>query len=223
VVKVDAEGRLTALRKGTATIRATAGGVTARCRVTVKRLPVRSLTLSRKKVTLLAGRDGYQFVSKTTPSNADNPAVTWSSSRPTVASVDPETGYVTPLKARHRHHPLPRRRRHPEKGLRHRGGQAVVPTALTLDSTSLEIQPRATAARDGTVSPPTSHRFAGEVGQQQPLRRVRFVGGGVVTGRKYGRATITAKTRSGSIRARCLVSVGQLHHHLPALVVGQET
>ena len=97
VAKVDANGVVTAVSKGTATITATTvdGGKTASCAVTVKR-PVTSIQLNKTSLVF------YRLTSELTetltatviPYNAENTAVTWSSSNTSVATVS-NTGVVT--------------------------------------------------------------------------------------------------------------------------------
>ncbi|RNB89548.1 hypothetical protein EDM56_10170 [Brevibacillus fluminis] len=58
--------------------------------------PVTSVSLNKTTLTLKAGGDGERLVASIQPSNATNQQVVWTSSEPTVASVDPN-GKVTPL------------------------------------------------------------------------------------------------------------------------------
>jgi len=187
--------------------------------VTVRRLPVRSLTLNKKRVTLLAKRTGYQLTSKPTPWNADNADVTWSSSRPSVATVDRETGFVTPLKPG-----VAVIQCRAADGTKKKAYCTVVvkpvpPSGLTLSAESLDINVGATANLTATVSPADATDQRVTWCSSNPA--VASVKGGVVTGHKFGKATITAKTRTGSIRARCAVSVGYYTTEFRALVIGQ--
>ena len=91
VATVDASGRVTAVSKGTATIKAKANddsGKYATCTVTVKRL-VSSITLDRTSITMY--RRDVDVTEKIThtvvPSDANNTAVLWTSSNNSVASV----------------------------------------------------------------------------------------------------------------------------------------
>ena len=97
VATVDANGVVTAVSKGTATITATTvdGGKTASCAVTVKR-PVTSITLNKTSLVFkrLSSELTETLVATVTPSNAENTAVTWSSSNPAIVSVS-QTGVVT--------------------------------------------------------------------------------------------------------------------------------
>ncbi len=221
VASVDSFGKLTAHKKGIAVIRATAGGVTARCVVTVKSLPVRALTLNRKRLTLYIGRTGFQLKATPTPVNADNPAVTWSSTRSNIASVDPSTGFVSPQKAG-----VAVIRCRASDGTQKKSYcrvvvKPVVPTGLALSQTSLEINVGASKTMTATVSPADATDQSVVWSSSNPA--VASVAKGVVTAKRYGRATITAKTRSGSVRARCTVRAGYYTTEFRALIVGQDT
>jgi uncharacterized protein YjdB len=88
VATVDAAGKVTAKAPGTAaiTVKTADGGKTATCTVTVV-APVTGVTLNKTTVTLTVG--GSETLTATVaPPNATNKAVTWSSDKPAVATVD---------------------------------------------------------------------------------------------------------------------------------------
>ena len=89
VVKVDDDGTVTAVRVGTAIVKAHAGSFTATCTVTVNPAPinVESVTLNATTLTLAPGAT-RNLTAYVTPYNADDTTVTWSSSDPSVATVD---------------------------------------------------------------------------------------------------------------------------------------
>ena len=98
VATVDDEGKVTAISKGTATIKAEAkdgSGKYSRCSVTVKR-PVSSIELNKTSLVLYRGTtDVTETLTATvTPFDANNNAVTWTSSNTSVATVS-NTGLVT--------------------------------------------------------------------------------------------------------------------------------
>ena len=94
VATVDASGKVTALKEGTAIITAQASGKTATCAVTVSNrvIPVSSISLNKSSLSLQKG-EGETLTATVSPSDATDPTVTWSSSNPAVASVSAE-GYV---------------------------------------------------------------------------------------------------------------------------------
>ncbi len=94
VVKVDKNGKVTAVKNGTATITCkAANGKTATCKVTVKNIAVTGIKLD--KTGVVADR-GAVFTIKVTfaPSNATNQNIKWTTSDKSVATVS-SSGKVT--------------------------------------------------------------------------------------------------------------------------------
>ena len=95
IATVDQIGRVTAVSKGTAIIRAEANdgsGKYASCSVTVNR-QVSSIVLSKSSIVIHNG-ETETLTATVTPSSANNTSVSWSSSNPSVATVS-STGLVT--------------------------------------------------------------------------------------------------------------------------------
>jgi len=95
VAKVDANGKVTPVSVGNATIIATTvdGGFTASCQVKVVGIPVTGISLDQRYVTLF--HDGSITLKATVlPKNASNKNVKWSSSNTAVATVN-SSGTVT--------------------------------------------------------------------------------------------------------------------------------
>ena len=101
VATVDAEGKVTAVAPGTATITVTTtdGEKTAKCEVTVsaKVIPVESVTLDKETLEMVEG-DEASIAATVAPEEATDKTVKWTSSDETVATVDAE-GKVTAVKA----------------------------------------------------------------------------------------------------------------------------
>ena len=99
VATVDATGKVTAVSAGTATITVTTvdQSKTATCEVTVTAatVPVTGVTLSQNEAHLYYNRtpNTLTLTATVAPDNATNQAVTWTSSNPSVATV--ENGVVT--------------------------------------------------------------------------------------------------------------------------------
>lgn len=89
VAAVNESGVITALQPGTATITVAAeeGGYTDSVIVTVKGIPVEGISLNHSKFMLAAG-ETHLLSAAILPRNASNPAIIWSSSDPSVATVD---------------------------------------------------------------------------------------------------------------------------------------
>lgn len=90
IATVDAEGNVTAIKEGTAIIKATAndgGGAEATCQVTVQSKLLKTLSMSKTSSTIYEG-DSITLTVKTAPSYAVDHSVTWSSNNTEVATVD---------------------------------------------------------------------------------------------------------------------------------------
>ena len=91
IATVDASGKVTAVAAGSAviTVTTTDGGKTATCTVTVTNpaVPVQSVSLNKTELSLNVG-ESVTLTATVLPENADNKAVTWSSSDAAVATVD---------------------------------------------------------------------------------------------------------------------------------------
>ena len=101
VAKVDANGKVTALKAGTATITCTAkdgSGVKAACKITVKDAKVTKITLNKTKATLKVKGTLQLKVKKFTPAYPLNTRVKWTTSDKKIATVD-KNGKVRARKA----------------------------------------------------------------------------------------------------------------------------
>ena len=89
VATVTDQGLVKALAEGRTTIKANVGGKMAACIVTVKKevIAVTSVSLDKNSISLAKG-ESETLVATVTPANATNKKVTWTSSAPSVASVD---------------------------------------------------------------------------------------------------------------------------------------
>ncbi len=91
VAKVDANGKVTALKAGEAVITCTAddgSGVSAQCTVTVKNRLITKLVLNKKKATLKKGKTLQLKVKTFKPADALSRKVKWTTSNKKVATVD---------------------------------------------------------------------------------------------------------------------------------------
>ncbi len=100
IATVDNTGKVTAVKKGDATITVTTkdGNKTATCKVIVKSkvIAVTEVKLNKNTITKLVG-ETEQLTASVLPQNATNKNVKWASSDNTIASVD-NTGMVTAIK-----------------------------------------------------------------------------------------------------------------------------
>ena len=95
IATVTNDGLVAAVAEGKATIKATAGGKFASCVVTVRKkpVPVTSVTLNKTSLALTKG-ESKTLTATVTPADATNKTVSWTSSDPSIASVDSK-GKVT--------------------------------------------------------------------------------------------------------------------------------
>ena len=101
IATVDKNGKVTALKAGTATITSTANdgsGKSAKCVITVKDAKVTKITLSKTKATLKVGKTLQLKVKKFTPASPLNTKVKWTTSNKKIATVD-KNGKVKAKKA----------------------------------------------------------------------------------------------------------------------------
>ena len=89
VATVDNAGKVTAVKIGETTVKATTedGGKTAECKVTVTKVAVSSITLSKSAYSLDV-EQSIQLAATVQPDNASFPSLTWKSSNEAVATVD---------------------------------------------------------------------------------------------------------------------------------------
>lgn len=91
VASVDSKGTVTAVKAGTTTItvKTNDGGKTASCSVTVeaKVIPVASVSIDQNSLELIEGEEAT-LVSTVEPGDATNKTIAWSSSDPSVATVE---------------------------------------------------------------------------------------------------------------------------------------
>lgn len=85
VATVSANGKVTAKKKGTATITAKVGKKKYKCKVTVKQ-PVTSIKLNQKRVMISKGKT-YTLKATASPSSANTKTVSWSSSDKNIVTV----------------------------------------------------------------------------------------------------------------------------------------
>ena len=207
VASVDGSGKVTAVKAGTATITASAGGKSATCQVTVtaKTVSVTGVSLDKATLSLVVGGSAT-LVATVNPDNATDKNVTWSSSATGIATVD-ENGIVKAVKAGTATITVKTKD----------GGKTatckVTVTAATvavqsvsLDKATLSLVEGGSATLVATVKPDNASNK--NVTWSSSATGVATVdAGGKVTAVKAGTATITVKTKDGGKTATCKVTV----------------
>ena len=195
------DGKVNAIKAGTATITAKAGDKTATCTVTVKAkvIPVTSMWLDKSELELTEG-DEAVLTATVMPENATDKTVTWISSNTSIATV--MDGKVKAIKAG-------------TATITAKAGEksakctvTVLPsfiavTSVTLDRTTLGLVEGDQAVLTATVSP--DNATDPTVTWTTSNASIATVEDGMVTAVKAGTATITAK--AGDKTAKCTVTV----------------
>ena len=191
------DGVVTAKKVGSASITAKAGDKEATCAITVEATPVTSVTLDKTTATLKVG-ETVTLTATVKPDDATDKTVTWSTSDASVAEVN--DGVVTAKKVG-------------SASITAKAGdkeatcaitvEATPVTSITLDKTSASLKVGETVTLTATVKPDDATDKT--VTWSTSDASVAEVNEGVVTARKAGSASITAK--AGSLEAVCIVSV----------------
>ena len=202
-----ANGKVTALKAGTATITVTTtdGGKTAKCDVTVKAkiIPVTSVSLDKTSLEMVEGGE-LTLVATVNPDNATDKSVSWTSSDASVASV--VNGKVTALNAGTATITVTT-----TDGGKTASCEVTVKTKLvgvtsvSLDKTTAELTEGDELTLTATVNPDNATDKS--VTWSSSDASVASVVNGKVTALKAGTATITVTTTDGGKTAKCEVTV----------------
>ncbi len=194
VAKV-ANGKVTAIKSGKATITASCGGKTAECVVTVT-VPSESVTLDKTTLSLAVGETA-QLTATVKPDNATDKNVVWTSSDESVAKVT--NGKVTAIKSGNATITASCGGKTAECAV-----TVIVPvSSVILDKTVLSLSVGETATLTATVTPDNASDKV--VVWTSSVGTVAKVVNGQVTALKSGTTTITAKC--GGKAAYCVVTV----------------
>ena len=191
-------GTVTAVKEGTATITASAGGKSSTCtvKVSAKEVSVTSITLDKTSLSIQVG-ETETITATVSPDNATDKTVEWGSSDVAVATV--ADGIITARKSG-------------ETIITAKSGSCIaeckvtvtVPTgSVTLDKTTLSLAIGESATLTATVKPDDATDK--NVIWTSSDESIAKVDNGKVTAVKSGKATITA--RCGGKTAECAVTV----------------
>lgn len=191
-------GTVTALKEGTATITASAGGKSATCsvKVSARSIAVTSISLDKISLSMQVG-DTETLMATIKPDNATDKSVVWTSSDDAVASVS--NGKITALKSG-------------KATITAKSGTcsaecevtvSVNTESIILDKTTLSLAVGETTTLIATVKPDDATDKT--VTWSSSDESVTKVDNGKVTAIKSGKATVTAKC--GGKTAECVVTV----------------
>lgn len=209
---VDNNGKVTAVKAGSATITVTTtdGSKTATCSVTVtaKEVPpteVSGVSIDPATLEIKEG-ETYQLKAKVTPADA-NQEVDWASPSPHIATID-QNGLLTAV--------APGTVRIAVRSKAYNDKQGFCDVTVTQDKTltgiSLdadEITLSAGGSRTLTVIYYPEYASNKNVKWKSSDESVVTVSDGKVFGLKEGTATVTATSEEGSFTAECVVIVGK--------------
>ena len=202
VAMVDSNGKVTALSVGSATITVTTqdGDKTAICNVKVI-IPVSSVTLNISDTVLLVGNT-LTLAATVLPENATNKTVSWTSSVPTVATVN--NGTVTAIAVGTTTITVTT-----QDGNKTATCEITVTpiavTGVTLNETSVTIVRGNTQTLIATVLPTDATNKT--ISWSSSNTSVASVVNGTITAHAVGTATITVTTQDGNKTATCEVTV----------------
>lgn len=207
VVTVDANtGEATAVAAGKATITATTvNGLTATCEVTVNAAPVMptGVTLNATEKVLTVG-DIFTLIATVKPDNADSKAVTWTSSKPEVATV--EDGKVTAVSPGQTDITAETVNGKTATCKVTVNAVVVEPSSVTLNETKLDLTTGQSFELKETVLPENANDKT--VTWDSKDKSVAVVDqNGKVTAVAAGTTVITVKTNTGGHTAACEVTV----------------
>jgi len=206
-VATVSEGKITAVKAGTATItvKTEDGSKTAECKVTVKAkvYAVTGVSLNKSSLELTEG-DIETLTATIAPSNATNKNVTWSSSNSSVATVS--EGKITAVKVGTATITVKT-----EDGSKTAECKVTVKakvyavTGVSLNKSSLELTEGNSETLTATIAPDNATNK--KVTWSSSNSSVATVSEGKITAVKAGTATITVKTEDGGKTAECKVTV----------------
>ena len=211
IAKVDENGKVTAVKAGTAKITVTTkdGGKTATCTVTVKAKTVAVTGVSLDKTTLnMTVGEKVTLKATVAPSTASNKQVTWDSDKPEIATVNASGQVEAKAKGTAKITVTTKD-----------GGKTatctvtvkeatVSVTGVTLDKTTLDMLIGDKVILTATVSPSTATNK--EVTWSSNATGVATVSAdGQVEAKATGNATITVTTKDGNKTATCKVTVSE--------------
>ena len=205
IATVDYDGKVTAIKEGEALITAKAGDKTASCKVTVqsKVIAVESIELNESVLYLYEG-DTATLTATVKPENATDKTVTWTSSNPSIVTVDSDGQVIAMSKG--------------SATITAKAGDVsatcaitvqavtIAVTGVSLNKTTLSLNVGEKATLTATVHPLNATNKA-VTWSSNDSAVASVSSSGVVTAIAAGTAIITVKTKDGSKTAKCTVTV----------------
>ena len=211
VATVDG-GKIEAVKEGTATVTAKAGDKTATCKVTVdkKVIAVESVELDKTEVELTEG-DSVTLTATVKPDDATDKTVTWTSSDPSVATVD--GGKIEAVKEGSA--TITAKSGEKSATCQVTVKKVIAVESVELDKTEVELTEGDSVTLTATVKPDDATDKTVTWTSSDPS--VATVDGGKIEAVKEGTATITAKSGEKSAACTVIVKAKVPEHPLAAL------
>lgn len=205
VATVSASGVVKGVRAGSVTITATDKAdksVKASIKIKVLNAPTK-IKLNKTKVTLYAnGQDGVKLAAKVSPSGAKYKSIAWSSSNPKVAAV----GSDGTVKALSDGKAVITAKTDAGKSASCTITVKTLPTKIAIDPAQAELKVKKKLKLAKMVKIDGSETALSWKSSNKKIATVSS--SGVVTAKKAGVVTITAKTRNG-LKAECSITVSK--------------
>ena len=209
VATVDANGKVTAVAVGEATITVTTtdgSNKSATCKITVAKTLAESVTLNKTTASLKA-TETLTLVATVLPENATNKSVTWTSSNEAVATVD-ANGKVTAVAVGEATITATTT---DDSNLSASCKMTIVATpaeSITLNVTEVSLKVNGTTILTATVLPETT-TIKSVTWKSSNTSIATVNANGMVTAIALGEAIITATTADGSnLSTSCVINVG---------------
>lgn len=200
IAVVDANGRITAKKAGTATITAMFQGLRKSCRVTITNQLAESIKLDTTSLTMTINTARTLHAALRPAAAVDQ--ISWSSSQPGVASVD-ASGSIRAIKAGNTTITATTKGGH--KAVCQVKVQPIVAASVKLNATSKTIYKGSSYQLKAMIAPTnTADKKITWTSSSNSIAAVSS--SGTVTAKKAGTATITAKTANGK-KTTCKITV----------------
>ncbi len=211
VASVDGYGVVTAKKAGKAYVTAATadGKFSISCTVNVDpaKVAVNAVVIDKTLYDTYVG-DMIQIRAEVRPANAENRLVVWTVDRPDVVSVD-QYGVVTALKPGKAYVTVTTvdGGYHVSATINVAADRGVLPTALLLEPTLIELEPGTTAYLRATVNPSNAVPDGTLVWSCDDPKTVTVDQNGLVTAKKAGKCIVRVSTADGKLTASCSVIV----------------
>ena len=216
VATVDGNGLVTAVGTGTANIVVkTVDNKTASCKVTVGNYSVKvtKINITTKYINMIVGGKPYKLFAEITPNNATNRTIAWTSSNPSVATVD-SSGTVRAVSSGS----VEIKARSADGG--HEsiatidvsgGSNGIEAKSIAFTNSSFNVGLNSTISLSSSVTyNPSNTTYKSLSYTSSNTNVVSVDSNGLVRGVGLGSATITATTKQGNATAKTTIIVKEI-------------